>query len=91
MSSIKLTEIAERIRVHLKRFEADPEINKLNPTYKTSPYWNAGAHRAGSYVRIKYVSYQHGSTLSKADALAYLEWLDAGNVGKHAPFLRGDT
>lgn len=81
-TEIKLKEIVTRINKHLRRFEADKEINKPND-YKQSPYYNAGAYVAGSYIKIGYVSYQERSTLRKPEAIAYLDWLDSGNVGRH--------
>lgn len=80
---MKLTEIAARINAHLRRFEKDPTINKLDPKYRTRPYWSAGAWRAGSRVAVIYVSYQGSRTLTKAEALRYLEALDSGFVGRH--------
>lgn len=79
---MKLDEIAEKIRAHLKRFEADPVINAIN-VWKTHPYYHANAYRAGSRVAVTYISYQHTSNLKREDALEYLAWLDAGNVGRH--------
>ena len=85
-------EIAARIDAHLKRFEADPEINAIDPRYGTSPFWRAFAQvkqgTRGAGVRIKYVGYQIERTICKADAERYLAWLDAGNVGKHWEALR---
>lgn len=89
-----LTEIAERIDVHLRRLEADPEINKRRRYDKEkrewvehpdgfSTYYYAGAHRSGPRVRVSYVSYQGSRTLTRNAAIEYLAWLDAGNVGTH--------
>ena len=79
----KLGEIAERITAHLQRFEADPAINveTLVGGMKLTPYYKAFAVASGSRVMVKNVSYQCHTNLTKADALAYLAWLDAGNVG----------
>lgn len=86
---MKLKEIAAKIGAHLKRFEADPKINRRDATYGTTPYYNAGAfYSRGAFISVRYVSYQHTSHLRKNDALAYLEWLDAGNVGRHHQALR---
>jgi len=75
----KLSEIAERIAAHLARMEAaDPGRGSA-----AGRYWNASAWTAGSRVGVRYVSYQFAWKLTKADALVYLKWLDAGNVGKH--------
>ena len=80
---MRLTEIAEKINAHLKRFEASKKINKLNKKYRTRPYFNTRARQAGNTVAITYISYQGISKLDKRTALRYLAWLDAGNVGKH--------
>jgi hypothetical protein len=78
-------EIAARIDVHLKRFEADQEINieRRCEGLTTKKYYKPSAYPAGQYVAVSYSSYQGVSSLSKLEALAYLAWLDAGNVGKH--------
>ena len=90
---MKMKEIAERINAHLKRFEADPEINTeityhSNRTGKQESaghrFYYAGAYyHRGPKVSVTYISYQGHSNLSKDEALRYLEWLDAGNVGRH--------
>lgn len=83
----KLQEIADRIHAHLVRFENDPEINKrINKRpggNRIPPYFQAGAWVSGRYVSVRYVSFHPSHNLSKAGAIIYLEWLDAGNVGKH--------
>jgi hypothetical protein len=78
-----LTEIAARIRAHLKRFEADPAINKLDPHYRTRTYYCVNAYRGGRYVSVSYVNYQGATALERERAERYLAWLDAGNVGTH--------
>lgn len=81
---MKLTEIAERINAHLKRFERDAKINIRHQIFNRTPYYNAGAGIAGRYVHVGYVSYgQDDSHLTRTEAEKYLVWLDAGNVGKH--------
>lgn len=80
-------EIADKIREHLKRFEADPTINKKHRGLST--YWSVGAGASGRYVYVQYIAYQGSTALSKADALVYLAWLDAGNVGRHYKALDG--
>lgn len=80
----KLTEIAERINAHLKRFEADPDINHRDGRPGgLQPYYKANARRTGRFVRVTYVSFQGHPTLTRDEALAYLAWLDAGHVGRH--------
>lgn len=53
-----------------------------------SRYWRAASWVAGPKVGVKYISYQHAWKLTKADALAYLGWLDAGNEGTHRDMRR---
>lgn len=78
---MKNKEIAEKIYAHLKRFEADSSINQKHRGL--SSYWSVGASASGRYVYVQYIAYQGSSALSKAEALAYLTWLDGGNVGRH--------
>lgn len=89
---MKLKEIASRIGAHLKRFEASPTINKPPPPVRghqqLHPYYMAGAYASGARVFVRYVSYQHTSSLTKKDAETYLAWLDAGNIGTHHAALR---
>ncbi len=75
--------LAERIDVHLKRFEADKKINAPDPKYKTRSYYYAHARGMGHRVFIVYISYQGHSMITIDEATAYLAWLDAGNVGRH--------
>ena len=79
----KLKDIAARIAAHLRRFEMDPKINKALDATHLRPFYNANAYLAGSRVAIVYVSFQIRSTLTMAEALHFLAWLDAGNVGRH--------
>jgi hypothetical protein len=70
MKQLTCREIAARIDAHLKRFEAD-----------ASPYDLAYTTMTANAI---YISYDSGvERLDKSEALAYLAWLDAGNVGKH--------
>ena len=85
---MKMAEIAERIRAHLKAAEADEEWNYYTWTdprgRKRSQrhLYNAGAfYPGGSRIAVTYVSYQGSRNLTKAEALAYLAWLDEGNRG----------
>lgn len=82
---MKLKEIAEKIDAYLKRFESDETINvsRDGDRLGLKPYYQARAYVAGRYVAVTYVSFQHTSNLTKAEALEYLAWLDDGNVGKH--------
>jgi hypothetical protein len=80
---MKLAEIASRIQAHLKRFEADPVINKVPAGRMTHPYYLVNVWAAGAYVQIRYVGFQGNYSLRKQEAKEYLDWLDTGNVGKH--------
>ena len=96
MKRLKCQEIAPRIDAHLRRFEADPVINAkrdVDPGRFGSgwtPYWNAGAYsgNGASRVYVTYVRYQGQTALTREEAQRYLEWLDAGNVGRHHEALR---
>ena len=78
---MKLREIAERIDTHLKRLEADKEWNRA--FYGSKRLWHPRAFASGAWLIIWYTSYQTWSSLRKADALRYLEWLEGGNNGTH--------
>jgi hypothetical protein len=80
---MKLAEIASRIAFHLRQFEANPKINRMDKPSRTHAYFLANAWAAGSKVGIKYINYQGDIFLRKAEAEKYLAWLDAGNIGKH--------
>jgi hypothetical protein len=93
---ISCYDLALRIDAHLKRFEADPVINarcelvdgewhvvRDDPNRGVPPYVGAHASASGRFVRVRYVSFQGTSSLTQAEATAYLAWLDAGNVGTH--------
>ncbi len=80
---MKLADIARLIGAHLTRFECDPEINRRDPKYKTVDYFMVSACARGSRVFLRYISYQGEISLTKQEALDYLAWLDAGNVGRH--------
>lgn len=87
---MKLQEIAERITPYLKRFEADEDWNKVEWESRThgpqtgSKLYNAHASwPGGRYVAVTYISYQGSRNLTKAEALAYLHWLEAGGKGRH--------
>ena len=73
---MKLKEIANEINKYLKQFEANEDRH-------TACYYNSFAIAAGRFVQIIYVSYQGHSSLTKQEALEYLNWLQEGNVGRH--------
>lgn len=73
--ALKLEDIANRIHGHLTRFARDDPGGKR--------FYEPIAYRSGNALGIRYINYQYDHRLTKADAAAYLEWLDAGNVGRH--------
>ncbi len=77
--TMKLERIAEKIHEHLKRMEADKEINQRSDGHVV--YYHANSWASGNRVFVKSICYQHGKSLKKEEALGYLEWLDAGNNG----------
>lgn len=80
---MKMGEIAKRINAHLDRFERDPNINKINK-YNLTPYYFASAsYYGGPRIHVRYISFQQGHSLTKNEALRYLEKLDSGFVGRH--------
>lgn len=85
---MKLKEIADRIDAHLKRFERDPKINKDRSGNGLHDYFWAGAHVAGRYVGVCYISYQGSRNLTKDDAIRYLNALDNGFEGGHYEALK---
>jgi hypothetical protein len=82
----RAAEIGARIDVHLKRFEEDPKINRIDHSAedrRLPPFYRAGAAGIRHRVFVRYVSFQGITYLSVEDAARYLAWLDAGHVGKH--------
>jgi hypothetical protein len=85
LSTAELTPIAERIRAHLQRFEADPVINAPQPQggMMLTPFYNASAYAERKNVHVQYIL-THGHTrLSGEEAVRYLQWLDDGGIGSH--------
>lgn len=70
-----LRQIAADIDRYLKCFERDARVSGLK---------GAGAYyMGGARIRITYVSREGGTTLTRSRAIAYLDWLNAGGVGRH--------
>lgn len=93
--TMKLAAIATRIKAHLSRMEADRARNlnlvpatKRHPEQRLSHFYGPNCWSAGSRLRIMYIAYQGAGTMTRAEGLAYLAWLDAGNYGKHHEALR---
>lgn len=78
-----LQKLAARIHAHLDRFEKDPACNTVSPSTNLPRFYDAACSTSGRFVYVRYISYQGTTALSKAEAEAYLAWLDAGNVGRH--------
>ena len=87
---VRLKDIAERINAHLKRLEADASWNKKDER-GLSKLWNSHACASGNRVFCTYVSYQGDCSLTKSDAMKYLEKLDAGYKGRHYEALRDEV
>ncbi len=83
---MKMAEIAERIKSHLSRLEQDPLTARNDRGH--ARFWGTNATVAGRFVKIRYVSYQGWASLSKDEALRYLNKLDTGYVGQHFQALR---
>ncbi len=78
--TMKLAEVAKQIATHLNRLE----YAQKDHGSALNLYWHSSAWAAGCKIRVRYVRYQgDGFTLTKADSLKYLQWLDAGNEGMH--------
>lgn len=74
-----LRELATAINGYLKKIEH----TRTWPA--NGPHWhNAGCYyMGGARLRITYRSYEGATTLSRPKAQAYLDWLEAGNIGEH--------
>lgn len=79
---MKLKEIAERIDAHLKRMEADPEINKPS-AWGTYRFHHAQAWHAGQFVYLIYQQHHDRIKLTAGEAYAYLSYLDDGGTDYH--------
>jgi hypothetical protein len=68
-------QIADKIYKILKEIE-DKKLNKEFNLYQVN-CWGT------TKVNIRYVDYYDFDPLSKQEALKYLIWLEAGNIGSH--------
>lgn len=69
-----LRELAQRIDAYLKSWERAGAL----------VLHNAGCYyMGGARLRITYVSRNGATTLSRSKAVAYLDWIAAGHVGRH--------
>jgi hypothetical protein len=80
LTALSLSEIASRINLHLQKMSGDPEGG--------FGYFGAYARAQGAYVRVVYVTYQGGTSLTREEALHYLAGLDGGWRGRHYEYFR---
>ena len=81
---MKLKKIAARIDAHLHKREKEPAINTVTSSiYPVRRFFQTNAYASGNRVYIIYRAYQGFRSLTKAEAMAYLAWIEAGNVGEH--------
>lgn len=50
---------------------------------KHPDHYETTCYASGRFVKIRYRDYWSFNNLTKYEALHYLEWLQAGNVGSH--------
>jgi hypothetical protein len=79
---MKLSELASKIRSHLRRLEHDPAIN-VTSDEGMPRYHKATAVEKGRGIKVTYVSFQPPHSLDREAAEAYLQRLDAGHRGTH--------
>lgn len=93
ISKLKLTTIAKRITSAMKKLEADDEWNRgegedLAAEPRRKLYKPTARRGQRSAILISHVSFQGPISYPKAEAVAYLEWLEAGNKGTMFEFKR---
>ena len=83
---LKLTEIAARIDAHLKRFEDQEHRLRIGDR----EWYHSSCEVYGTRLKLHYMTTREltGFSVKKSDAITYLAWLDAGNVGKHWEVLK---
>jgi hypothetical protein len=79
---MKLSDLASKIRSHLRRLETDSGVNVLNDDGMPR-YHKATANEKGRGVKVSYVSYGPPHSLDREAAEAYLRRLDAGHTSTH--------
>lgn len=81
----KLGEIADRITAHLQRFAADPKLRETQNISgpRVTRFSAPSAKPGGGRIRLRFVDtgLTAGVCVFKGQAIQYLAWLDAGNVG----------
>lgn len=75
--------VVDRIQTHLFEMENDRYNNSASGLFRRRPLYNPSIGSYGLNFVIKYHAKQKGYRLTNTEALAYLAWLDAGNIGQH--------
>jgi len=81
-------DIAKRINDRLKWLEKNDNPVREGSYGKSPRFWNAGAYRAGRYVKVWYISYQGSANLTFDEAERYARYLvkQGGNNTHHQAF-----
>ncbi len=81
-------DIAKRINDRLKWLEKNDNPEVASSYGKMHRFWNAGAYRAGRYVKVCYVSYQGSDNLTFDEAERYAQYLvkQGGNETHYVAF-----
>ncbi len=58
-------------------------MDKVSNVTTLPAFSNGYAHRSGRGIRVVYRGFQGGVRFTREQAEQYLEWLDAGNFGRH--------
>lgn len=83
-TKMRLRDIAAKINEYLKKFEADPRINKPPKDVqrmRLHPYFGAQAFPNGRFVGVTFICYHGHHNLNRAEAEQYLAWLEQGGIG----------
>ncbi len=83
-----LPELAARINTHIQARAAQPDEDGWVRPNVLCPFSAPAAKSAGAGVTVRYKRGIHHK-LTRGHAVAYLAWLDAGNIGTHHDALRG--
>ena len=85
---MKLKEIARELFKYLAEFERLENIEHKGDRRYLGRYYNVNVWSGGRFVYVKYISYQIETAMTKSEATEYLEWLRAGNSGRHYEMIR---
>lgn len=82
-------EIAERIRDHLHRLEADPAYNLKRGTTAGKTFFGASAYPlTATEISVRYLKYQPRHVLTLEFATKYLAYLDQGGFKTHIKWMK---